>query len=171
MIHFARIAMIAGLLGTIACGQKGPPLAPLHLVPGPAADLAARRVGAEVRLGFVVPSKNVNGPGPVEIDRVEVYAVTIAPGTPPPPNRELLTPKYVVGAVAVKPPPVDDETAPENPPPDPRPGAGEAATFTERLTEEKLRPLPMRVAPVSRAAAAPAAAAAAAAAAAPAKPA
>ena len=72
-----------------------------------------------------LPATNANGPGPSVLDRVEIYAVTVAPGMPAPPNRELLTPKYLVGTIAVKPPPVEGEPAPPtDAPPDTRPSAG-----------------------------------------------
>jgi hypothetical protein len=155
MTHLARRGLLAVLIVAGACGKKGAPLAPLHLVPGPVADLTVRRVGSDVQLHFAIPSKNLNGPGPIEIDRLEVYAVTIAAGAPVPPNRDLLTSKYVIGTVPVKPPPVEDEPPPENAPPDPRPGPGEVATFVEHLTEEKLTPVKMAVRPAPRTPAAP----------------
>ena len=68
--------MAAGAL-TIACGQKGPPLAPLHLVPAAANEVSVRRVADRARLRFVLPSRNENGPGPLELDRVQIYAMTI----------------------------------------------------------------------------------------------
>src|SRR3954471_593367 len=150
MTHLARCGLLAALIVAGACGKKGPPLAPLHLVPGPVADLTVRRVGSDVQLHFAIPSKNLNGPGPIEIDRLEVYAITIPPGAPAPPNRDLLTSKFVVGTVPVKPPPVEDEPPPENAPPDPRPGPGEVATFVEHLTEEKMKPVKMPAPPAPR---------------------
>ena len=83
----------------------------------------------------------MNGGGPSVLDRVEIYAVTLAPGMAPPPNRELLTPKFLVGTIPVKPPPVEGEPAPApDAPPDPRPSAGDKATFLEKLTADKLAP-------------------------------
>jgi hypothetical protein len=135
-----RVVATAALL-LAGCGKKGPPLAPLHLVPGPPTALEIRRTGSEARLNLVLPAGNANGAGPSVLDRVQIYAVTLAPGMAPPPNRELLTPKFLVGTVAVKPPPVEGEPAPApDAPPDPRPAAGEKATFLEKLTAEKLAP-------------------------------
>ncbi|MEP6915306.1 MAG: hypothetical protein ABJC89_06645 [Acidobacteriota bacterium] len=141
MIQPARVALLAALALAAACGKKGPPLAPLHLVPGPATDVSIRRLGPDAQIQFVIPATNLNGPGRAEIDRVEVYAVTVAPGSPPPPNRELLSAKYLVGSIPVKPPPVEGETPPENAPPDKRPGPGEPAQFVEPLTAERLKPV------------------------------
>ena len=42
--HMAVVLTAAGAL-TVACGQKGPPLAPLHLVPAAATEVSVRRVG------------------------------------------------------------------------------------------------------------------------------
>ena len=123
-----------------ACGQKGPPLAPLHLVPSAAVELSVRRVGDQARLRFVLPTTNANGPGPVELDRVEIYAVSAAPGFIPP-NRELLTKPYLVGQVEVRPPLEEGEQPKEG---DTRPSPGEAVFFDDPLTAEKLKPLSPR---------------------------
>jgi hypothetical protein len=113
-----------------ACGKKGAPLAPLYLVPSPVSDVSARRVEDAIRLRFVLPAKNINGPG-IDLDRVEIYAVTVEPGSETPPNRELLTKPYLAGQVQVKPPPV--EGAPETTE-DKRPAPGDAVTFAEQLS-------------------------------------
>jgi hypothetical protein len=140
MMLFARVVVIALAVVTAACGQKGPPLAPLHLVPSAPAGVAVKRVADEARLRFDVPSSNVNGPGPLALDRVEVYASTIAPGAGRPSNKELFIPKYRVGTIAIKPPPVEGEAEPETAEPDHRPAAGERAAFVEPLTGDVLVP-------------------------------
>ena len=140
MMWFARVAVIAFAVLTAACGQKGPPLAPLHLVPAAPAGVAVKRVADQARLRFDVPSTNVNGPGPLALDRVEVYAATVAPGAARPSNKELFIPKYRVGTIAIKPPPVEGEAEPETAEPDPRPAAGERAAFVEPLTRDVLVP-------------------------------
>ena len=79
----------------------------------------------------------MNGPGPSVLDRVEIYAVTVAPGALAPPNRELLTAKYRRRTIEVKPPPVEEgEAAAARPPSRTRLSAGETATFVETLTDE-----------------------------------
>ena len=140
MMLSARIVVIALAVGTAACGQKGPPLAPLHLVPSAPAGVAVKRVADEARLRFDVPSSNVNGPGPLALDRVEVYAATIAPGAGRPSNKELFVAKHRVGTIAIKPPPVEGEAEPEPAEPDRRPAAGERAAFVESLTGDVLIP-------------------------------
>jgi hypothetical protein len=141
MMVLARPAVIAVAALAVACGQKGPPLAPLHLVPAAPANVSAKRVGGDVDIRFEVPSKNANGPGALALDRIEVYAATVAPGAARPANRILLTTKYRVGTVPIKPPPVEGEEPPPNADADKRPSAGDRATFVETLTEDKLQPV------------------------------
>jgi hypothetical protein len=70
-----------------------------------------------------------------------VFAATVAAGAIRPANRELMTSKYRVATIAIKPPPVEDEAPPETVPGDTRPSAGERTTFAEQLTEDKLKPV------------------------------
>jgi hypothetical protein len=136
-------ALIAGATA-VACGKKGAPLAPLRIVPEAPGSITAVRMASEVSLRFVVPSGNVAGaPEPVVIDRVEIYAVSLAAGATAPPNREFLDPRYLVGTVPIKPAPVAGAPEPPAPAtPDARPAAGETARFVELLTPEKLSPAP-----------------------------
>ena len=128
------------LLLLAACGQKGPPLAPLRLVPAAATEVSVRRVEDRARLRLVLPTANANGPGPVELDRIEIFAVTVGPGVPPPPNRDLMTRPYLVGQIEVRPAPVEGEAPSEG---DTRPAPGEPATFEEQLTAQVLTPAPL----------------------------
>ncbi|CAN5852606.1 hypothetical protein BH24ACI4_BH24ACI4_00470 [soil metagenome] len=128
------------LLLLAACGQKGPPLAPLRLVPAAATEVSVRRVEDRARVRLVLPSANANGPGPVEIDRVEIFAVTVGPGVPPPPDRDLMTRPYLVGQIQVRPAPVEGEAPTEG---DTRPAPGEPVTFEEALTAQVLTPAPL----------------------------
>jgi hypothetical protein len=143
--QLAGVSLSFVLAGIAAggCGKKGPPLAPLHMVPASPTDVSVVRRGVEARLRFTVPATSPNGPGRVDLDRVEVYAVTVAPGDAAPSDTLLLTKKYLAGTIPVKPLPVEDAPAQTPPPqaaPDTRPGPGDAATFTEQLTPEKLTP-------------------------------
>jgi hypothetical protein len=140
-----------------ACGKRGDPLAPLRLIPQQVGELSARRSAQQVELHFTLPSANANGPGPLDLDHVEVYAITVAPGAVTPPNRDLLTKARIVGTIPVKPPPV--EGAPEPPVPDKRPGPGDRITFVEELNEATMKPAPLPQAPVAAPAATPTAAA------------
>ena len=135
-------ASVAALAVLAACGKKGDPLAPLRLVPSAVTEFSARKSAQEVELRFALPTANVGAGGPIDLDRIEIYAMTIAPGAVTPPNRELLTKERIVGTIAVKPPPVDGEEKPPvaGAPTDKRPGPGDRVTFVEPMTEDKLKP-------------------------------
>jgi predicted small lipoprotein YifL len=119
------------------CGKKGPPLPPLNLAPEAPRAVSARRLGDTVYLQLTVPAKSATGPGPYSIDHIDVYAVTLAPGAVPPPNRDLLKPEHVIGKIAVRPPPDPDAEAPTD---DKRPLPGDVVTFVEKITEAQLTP-------------------------------
>ena len=136
-----RVAVAASCVWLAGCGQKGPPLAPLHLVPAAATELSARRIEDQVRLRLVLPTTNANGPGPVALDRVEIYAVTAWPASTPP-NRELMTKPNLVGQIEVRPPVAEGEQPKEG---DIRPEPGTAVVFDDQLTAEKLKPLKPKV--------------------------
>ena len=59
-----RFVLIAVAALAVACGRKGPPLAPLHLVPVAPANISVARVGADAQVRFDIPATNQNGPGP-----------------------------------------------------------------------------------------------------------
>ena len=134
--RFAASVLLLMLL--VACGKKGPPLAPLRLIPSAVSEPTGRRTGQSVEVRFGLPTTNANGPGAIDLEHVEIYAVTIGAGSVAPPNRELLTKAHVVGTIAVKPPPVEGEDTSA----DKRPGPGDRVTFVEELTEEKIKPTP-----------------------------
>lgn len=121
-----------------SCGKKGPPLAPLNLAPEAPKAVTARRLGDTVYLQMTVPARGMSGTGPFSVDHLDIYAMTIAPGTPVPPNRDLLTPEHVIAKIPVRPPPDPDAAAPETP--DTRPLPGETVTFVETLTGTQLTP-------------------------------
>jgi hypothetical protein len=154
--HMAAVLTAAGAL-TIACGQKGPPLAPMHLVPAAASEMSVRRVADRARLRFVLPSRNENGPGPLELDRVQIYAMTIPANSVQPSADELMAKERLVGEIAVRPVLEEGQVAP---PDEKRPEPGSPVTFDEELTTQKLTPVEVQTpppAPTSPAAAAPAA--------------
>ena len=122
------------------CGQKGPPLAPLHLIPGRAGEHSVARVGERSANPVRVPATNVNGAGPGRARsrrglrrharRRAMARRRIASCS----RRSIL-----VATIAVKPPPVEGEPAPPaDAPPDTRPSAGDQATFVETLTADQL---------------------------------
>ncbi|MFL6280434.1 MAG: fibronectin type III domain-containing protein [Vicinamibacterales bacterium] len=141
MLVSRRFTIIAVAAFAFACGRKGPPLAPLHLVPTAPANILVARVGSDAQLRFDVPATNLNGPGTVAIDHIEVFAATVAAGAIRPANRELLTPKHRIGTIAIKPPPVEGEAPPDESTSDTRPSPGQRTTFVETLTEKTMEPV------------------------------
>lgn len=133
------IGVVVAAIVIAGCGKEGPPLPPLHLVPSPVTEVVARRQWNEVRFSFVLPTRNQNGPGPISLERIEIFAATVAAGAVAPSNRELLTPAHRAGAIEVKPPPPEGGAEPEKKD-DPRPGPGDTVTFVEELTEARLKP-------------------------------
>jgi hypothetical protein len=121
-----------------ACGKKGPPLAPLNMAPEAPKAITARRLGDTVYLQMTVPDKSMTGRGGFSLDHLDVYAATIAPGTPTPPNRDFLKPERVIAQIPIQPPPDPDAAPPETP--DPRPLPGDTITFVEKLTDALLVP-------------------------------
>ena len=81
----ACLALAAIALG---CGMRGPPLAPLVIVPAQVASVSAERFDDQVFVSFQVPTENADGSAPADLDRVEVYALTTRPvdgrDVPPP---------------------------------------------------------------------------------------
>jgi hypothetical protein len=62
------------VVGSIACGQKGPPLPPLVLTPAPPVISVDRR-GSTIEVGFTVPSANADGSRPANLARIDIYAI------------------------------------------------------------------------------------------------
>ena len=134
-----RALLCVATLAAMACGKEGPPLPPLHLVPNAVDNVVARRSADQVRFSFVLPTRNANGSGAVNIDRVEIYAATVAAGAVAPANPAFLTPKNLVGTIPVRPPASEGGDAAKKPD-EKRPGPGEAVTFVEELDAAKLTP-------------------------------
>ncbi len=111
-------------------------------MPAAPVELTARRSGDDVQIGFSLPTANANGPGDIDLARVEIYAITVGPAALTPPNRDLLIPTRVVGTINVRPPAVEGETPKPGAPPDTRPGPGERVTFVDQLNEAKKTPVP-----------------------------
>jgi hypothetical protein len=134
-----RPAAIVLTVALAACGKKGPPLAPLNMGPEAPQAVTARRLGDTVYLTMTVPAKAAAGAGPFSVDHLEVHAVTLAPGTMQPPNRDLLKPQYVIAKIPVR-APVDPEAPPPEGEDGKRPAPGDVVTFVERLTPAILAP-------------------------------
>jgi hypothetical protein len=128
------------------CGKKGPPLATLRLVPAAPDGLAARRQNDRVYLTFTLPVKNAGEPGAVSLGRVEIYAVTIAPGAPIPPAAELVDRSHAIGQIEVKPPLDEDasEADRQTYEKDARPAPGDVVTFDETLGAPQFVPVTVK---------------------------
>jgi hypothetical protein len=68
--------LLAVIVATVACGKKGPPLAPFVRVPAAVSGVTAQRIGSDVYLSFPVPTANADGQEPADIAALEVFAVT-----------------------------------------------------------------------------------------------
>ena len=66
----------------VACGKKGPPLAPINQVPDGVGDLTVQRQAEKVQIGFTVPDQDVDGTTPADLERIDVYAMTTQPRIP-----------------------------------------------------------------------------------------
>ena len=108
------------------CGKKGPPLAPLVLLPAAPDQAVARARGDVVAFQSRVPEANADGTRPADVARVEVYAYTGVPAS----DADLLKLGTRVAAVPVQPPrdPEDEEASPG-------PGSATAAPGTFRQAE------------------------------------
>ena len=73
---------VCAALVVSACGKKGNPLPPLVRLPAAPADFAVARVDDQVIVRFNAPATNVDGAQPVDLGRIEVYALTLE-GRPP----------------------------------------------------------------------------------------
>ena len=137
---FLLLSSVLVFVFVAACGKKGPPLPPLNLAPEAPQSVAARRLGDTVYIQFAVPNKSLTGPGPFSVDHLEVFAATIEPGGPTPPNRELLKPHFMVAKIPVQPPPDPDVEPDESVEKDTRPKPGDTIAYVETLTPPILEP-------------------------------
>lgn len=144
--------MVSALvMATVACGSKGPPLAPFARVPAAVTGVTGQRIGNDVYLSFAVPSTNVDGRQPADIAALEVYAVT---STRPPATKEQREVATLVATIPVR-PILPELPVPANgsaPPPMPLPPGvdrGSTAVVRESLTPGLLAPvvLPDRARP------------------------
>ncbi len=124
------------------CGKKGPPLAPLVIVPGQITDLSVHRLGSTIYAQFTIPSQNQDGSGPADLGRVDVYGLTMNPAGGGLDERAFLEHATLVASIEVRPPRVPDRE-PVSPPErtDERPGQGEVVTVVDRLSPAVLTPV------------------------------
>ena len=118
-------------LAHVACGQKGPPLAPIVLLPRQVTEFTAKRVEGDIVLQFKLPVENTDGTSPADLDRIEVYAHTGALPTPP----DFLKYGTLVHSIPVKqpPPPSEEEPVEEGK----EPGAESSQEQRDKSKEQK----------------------------------
>jgi hypothetical protein len=132
----ALIVCLLLLAPAVACGKKGPPLAPRVRVPAPVNTITARRVGDDVFITFQVPSQNVDGSMPADIASVEVFALT----TDAPPSYAVFLQRATrIATLSVSPPVSPSEPARQPLPDAVAPGA--AVTVHDQLVGDALQPV------------------------------
>ena len=104
LVRLPGLSRLLGLLPVFiltACGQKGPPLAPIVYLPRPVSEVAAKRVENDVVLQFTVPTVNTDNSGPADLRKIEVYAHT----GPLPAPADFMKYGTLVASVDIKQPP------------------------------------------------------------------
>ena len=156
-LRYGSFSLSLVLVATVvACGKKGPPLAPLYPVPG-RVEMTVRRLEDDVYLRLVVPSANRDGTKPADLEEIEIYAFTDDSKVEPLDNQDVVRRNDLrIATIAIRPPPApepetnesEDENAPEKKAPaappapeDPRPEQGSSTTYHERLTETYRTPV------------------------------
>lgn len=140
-----KLCVLCVLCGCVsaACGQKGPPLAPIVVLPRPVTELTAKRVEGEIVLRFTVPTGNTDGSAPADLRRVEVYAHTGAL----PPTADFVRYGTLVSSIDIKTPATEDgKPKPESPKSEskePMVEQGWTMTIREGLTEKHFEIGPM----------------------------
>ena len=134
------VAVSAVIVATVACGKKGPPLAPFVRLPATVGTVTGQRIGNDVFLSFAVPSTNIDGQQPADIGALEVYAVT---STRPPATEDQRDVAALVATVPVRPilPELPVSANGSAPPPIPLPPGvdrGATAVVRETLTSEAM---------------------------------
>ena len=143
---------VLAMVAAVACGKKGPPLAPFVRLPAAVGTVTGQRIGNDVFLSFAVPSTNIDGQQPADIGALEVYAVT---STRPPATEDQREAAALIATVPVR-PILPELPAPANgsaPPPIPLPPGvdrGATAVVRETLTSEAMVPVELPPDPRAR---------------------
>lgn len=115
------------VIATAACGKKGPPLAPFSSLPAAMTAITAKRVGGQIVFQFTVPSANIDGRRPADLDRVDLYVYTARLLRP----ADYLRRGTIVGSVQVRRPPPPRENGAPAPPAEPGVDQGSVATIVD----------------------------------------
>lgn len=121
-------AIVLAVTAAIACGKKGPPLAPLRPVPAMVSGFAADRIGTSVTVRFAAPTANQDASTPAATERIDLYAVTMPASAAPPTRDQLAIPANVVSAVKVR--RNQDADAPDAP----KTGPGDTVTYSDAVS-------------------------------------
>jgi hypothetical protein len=134
----SRLILCGSVVAFVACGKKGPPLAPIVRIPAAVAMIQAQRVGSDAFVTLTIPNTNIDRSLPVDIVRVEVYGYT---GRRPPPPARWVEFGELVASIPVIPP-----APPDGPPAEPTPvdlskGAlpGTMVTVRDQLSGQELQ--------------------------------
>ena len=141
-----ELGVVIALIGTSACGKKGPPLAPLVRIPAAVEQISARRIGADVYVTLTVPSANIDQFTPADITRIEVFGYT---GRTAPSRSRWVELGTLIATIPVAAPPAPAGETPAPPAPAPAPPApapenanapaqGEQVTIVDTLTADEL---------------------------------
>jgi hypothetical protein len=141
------LGLLALVCTSIACGKKGPPLAPFVRVPAAVTAVSPQRVGSDVYVSFTVPETNADGQKPADIASVSVYAVT---SELPPTTEDQRDVATLIATVPVRPilPPLPvpaNGTPPPALPVIPGVDRGQAVAIREVLTAEARVPVELPV--------------------------
>ena len=101
----SRLPGLVALVLLSACGQKGPPLAPIVYLPRPVTEVVAKRVENDVVIQFTVPTLNTDNSGPADLRKIDVYAHTGALPAP----ADFLKYGTLVASIPIKQPPTPEE--------------------------------------------------------------
>lgn len=143
--------LLLALTLTTACGKRGNPLPPLQRIPRAPGEFSAVRVDRDVYVRMIAPTTNVDGAGPADAGRVELYAITAdqAPRFDEPEALRKRATLVVSQPVRrpLPPPPPGKEGLPPIPLPPPGPGVdqGAAIAVREPLTAESEKPVALPV--------------------------
>lgn len=116
-------------MAIVSCGKKGPPLAPLLIVPAAVSEVSANRFGDRVVVRFTPPEKNTDNSTPADLERIDVYALSAQSASAAPEAGVVVREGTRVGSI---------EMAKAAPGVEDQPASG-PRTFSETLTAQALK--------------------------------
>ena len=151
LLCYQPLWVVLGVVWVLqGCGIKGPPLAPLVIVPPQVSDISANRLGEAIHVQFTIPMKVTDDAESADVARIELYGLTLHPLVTGLAEEEFLETGTLVASLDVRLPPNDeasvdggeqDELIPEFS--DARPGQGEVVHIVESVVPSLLTsPLP-----------------------------